>query len=230
MGQFIRAQAEDQHQLDVYVAEPEQDAKAGLLVVQEAFGVNHHIQGICESYAKDGYLVAAPALYDRLQKNVQLGYSPDDMTQGIGLMNQLDHAKIFLDIEATMRVLHARGIQNIGMMGFCFGGTVTWRAAHHFKLDAAVCYYGGSIAHYAHEKPGGPVLLHFGEEDPYIPPQDVQKIKDLNPEAECHLYKANHGFNCDERSSFNADCALLARERTKAFLMHHMQGRQSSAS
>lgn len=224
MGQFIHIETQDQHQLDMYVAEPEEDVKAGLLVIQEAFGVNHHIQGICESYAKEGYLVVAPALYDRLQRNVQLGYSPDHMTQGIGLMNQLDHSKIFLDIEATMRFVRERGAGKIGMMGFCFGGTVTWRSAHHFKLDAAVCYYGGSIAQYANEKPNGPVLLHFGEEDPYIPPQDVQKIKDLNPKAEFHLYPANHGFNCDERGSFDSNCAQLAKERTQEFLKHHLQG------
>ncbi|MGN6670321.1 MAG: dienelactone hydrolase family protein, partial [Candidatus Nucleicultricaceae bacterium] len=196
MGHFIQRQTRDHHTLDVYVTEPSTPTKAGLIIIQEAFGVNHHIQSVCDLYAKEGYQVAAPALYDRLERNVQLGYVSADFQKGIGLMNQLDFSKIFLDIEAAMDFLKSTGVQKIGMMGFCFGGTVTWRSAHHFKLDAAVCYYGGSIARYANEKPQAPVLLHFGEKDSYISPEDVQKIITQNPEVEAHLYPVDHGFNC----------------------------------
>lgn len=222
MGQFIHCKAVDLHTLDVYLAEPDTPAKAGLIIIQEAFGVNHHIQSLCDAYAKEGYRVAAPALYDRIQKNVQLDYTRADLEHGMGLMNQLDFSKIFLDIEAVMNFLRSTDVEKIGMMGFCFGGTVTWRSAHHFNLDAAVCYYGGSIAQYAHEKPQGPVLLHFGEKDAYISLKDVENITTKNPDVLYHLYPADHGFNCDERGSFDASCAQQAKERTVDFLKRHL--------
>lgn len=222
MGHFIQRQTRDHHTVDVYVAEPSKPAKAGLIIIQEAFGVNHHIRSVCDQFAKEGYQVAAPALYDRLEKNVQLEYTASDLQKGMGFMNQLDFSKIFLDIETAMDFLKSNGVQKIGMMGFCFGGTVTWRSAHHFKLDAAVCYYGGSIARYANEKPQCPTLLHFGEKDSYISPEDVQKIITHNPEVKTHLYPVDHGFNCDERGSFDASAALLARTRTLGFLKQHL--------
>lgn len=221
MGTFIKAQADDQHTFDVYQAKPTQ-IKAGLILIQEIFGVNTHIQRVADGYAAEGFLVLAPAIFDRQQRNVQLSYVGEDLQRGLELMNSLDWSLLFNDIKATLELLHSLADVKVGMVGFCFGGTTTWRCAHRFDLDAAVCYYGGSIHDFAHESPKCPVLLHFGEKDAYTPAEHVQDIQKMNPKAEVSLYPADHGFNCEERASYDPSSAALAKKRTLEFFNKYL--------
>lgn len=221
MGAFITTHTTDGHALNVYEAKPEK-IKAGLIVIQEIFGVNHHIQSVADGFAQEGYYVLAPSLFDRVQKNTQLNYTDDDFTKGFALVQQLDWSLVFKDIQATLVLMHDLIKAKVGIVGYCWGGTVSWRCAHHLNFDAAVCYYGGSIHDYMNEKPKCPVLLHFGDRDQYIPPSHVQEIQALNPEIQTHVYSADHAFNCDERGNYDQASADLARKRTLEFFAHYL--------
>ncbi|MGF1610979.1 MAG: dienelactone hydrolase family protein [Kiloniellales bacterium] len=216
MGEQVRLRAADGHELDAYVARPQGTPKAGLVVAQEIFGVNCHIRGVADGYAADGFLVIAPALFDRVERKVELGYQPDDVTRGRAIRGKIGWDQVALDLAPAIAEVKPAG--KVGIVGYCWGGSVAWLAACRSGVDAAVCYYGGNIHELRNETPRCPVMLHFGEEDQAIPLDQVEAVRKLHPEATIHLYPAGHGFNCEQRGSYHAESARLARERTLAFL------------
>lgn len=221
MGDTIQMTAADGHRLAAYRAEPTAPPRGALVVVQEIFGVNSHIRAVCDDYAKQGYVAIAPALFDRVERDVQLGYQGDDVTRGRALREKVTLEDALEDVEAAAREVTAAG--KIGIVGYCWGGTVVWAAATRSgTFAAAVGYYGGGIAGLAGEQPQCPVQLHFGEQDQSIPLTDVGKVRAAHPELPIYLYPAGHGFNCDQRASHHAESARLARERTLAFLREHL--------
>ena len=214
MGTMVRLRAEDGHELDAYVAGPEGEARAGLVVVQEIFGVNGHIRRVADQYAAQGFRVVAPAMFDRVQRGVELGYTQID--EGRALMQRLDWPSTLADVAAAVREL--RGAGKVGVVGFCWGGTVAHVAASDLTVDAAVSYYGGGVAKMLDKKPRCPILYHFGDQDRAIPLADVEKVRAAGF-GSVHVYAgAGHGFNCDERASFSPEDARLAFERSLAFL------------
>ncbi len=215
MSGFIDVTAADGHTLSVYVAGPE-DAKAGLVVVQEIFGVNRHMRSVCDAFAQAGYRVASPALFDRVQRGTELGYTQDDVATGLKLRGGIEEAATLADVEAAAGALGAR---TLGIVGYCWGGSVAWWGATRTTRFAAACgWYGGSIAAARNETPHCPVQLHFGAEDHGIPLTDVEAIRAAQPGVDIHVYPgAGHGFGCSERGSFNPDAAKLAQDRTLAF-------------
>ena len=220
LGKTVRGKAEDGHEFDVYRAEPEGPARGALVVVQEIFGVNGHIRSVCDDYAKEGYLVLAPALFDRAERDVQLGYGSDDVARGRAIREKVSLDDALKDVEATARQIAG---QRIGVVGYCWGGTVAWVAATCSRsFAAAVSYYGGGVPDLAAEKPNCPVMLHFGEQDQAIPMDGVRRLQAIHPELPVHVYPAGHGFNCDQRASYHAESARLARERALAFLRQHL--------
>jgi carboxymethylenebutenolidase len=200
------------------VARPAVEPVAGLVVVQEIFGVNAHIRAVTDGWAKDGFLAIAPAVFDRIEPGVDLGYEGLDMQRAMTFIPKLDVEKALLDAGAAMEYAASATGKKVGVIGYCFGGTVAWLAATRLGASAAVGYYGGRIAQYAAENPGCPVMLHFGREDAHIPAEEVEKVQSLHPEAEIYWYQAGHGFSCDARGSYNAAAAKHARERSLAFL------------
>ena len=222
MGENVKLKAADGHEFDAYVARPEGSVIGGLVVVQEAFGVNRHIRSVADDYARDGFLAVAPALYDRIEPGVKLGYTEGDLQKGIALARKSDPANAVKDIAAALQYLRRQTGKKAGIIGYCFGGTMAWLASTRLDPDAAVGYYGGNIAQFAAEKPSAPVMLHFGKLDQHIPQQDVDKVQALHPEISIFWYDAGHGFNCNDRASYNADAAKLARERSLAFLKQHL--------
>jgi carboxymethylenebutenolidase len=219
MGQKLRLTAQDGHELDAYVAGPTAKAKGGLVVVQEIFGVNSHIRRVTDQYAAHGYRVVAPAMFDRVQREVELDYS--QIEDGRALMQRMKWPSTLADVAAAIAAVRAAG--NVGIVGYCWGGTVAHVAASELDVDAAVSYYGGGVAKLLDKKPRCPVLYHFGDRDHAIPLADVEKIKKANPENTVYLYAgAGHGFNCDERASYSAKDAQLAFERSLAFLAEHL--------
>ena len=221
MGQTITLTASDGHRLAAYEAQPEGRARGGVVVVQEIFGVNGHIRRVADGYAVNGYRVIAPALFDRVRRDVQLSYSDEDIAQGRAIREKIDFDQALTDVASAQAVLRDAG--NVGIVGYCWGGTVTWLAAA--RLDgfaAAASYYGGGIGKFAAEKPRCPVQCHFGDRDHAIPLDEVEALRKANPEVDVYLYAAGHGFNCDERASFDAASAQLARERTLAFFRTHV--------
>jgi len=221
MGSTVKVKAADGHELGVYRAEPAGRARGGLVIAQEIFGVNSHIRAVCDGYAADGYLVVAPALFDRVEREVELGYQSDDIERGRKLREPISLEQALMDMEAGAKEVAGAG--RIGVIGYCWGGTVAWVAATRSKsFAAAVGYYGGGVADLAGEQPNCPVQLHFGEQDQSIPLAAVEKVRAAHPELPLYLYPAGHGFNCDQRGSYHAESARLARERTLAFLREHV--------
>jgi carboxymethylenebutenolidase len=212
--------AADGHRLQAYEAVPVGAARGGVVVVQEIFGVNDHIRRVADGYAADGYRVIAPALFDRVRPGIELGYTDADIAEGRKIRGQLTFEQALADVEAARKAL---GDGNIGIVGYCWGGTVTWLAAARLPgFAAAASYYGGGIGQFAVEHPRCPTQCHFGEKDHAIPLTEVAAVRDANPAVEVYTYPAGHGFNCDARASFDAAAAKLARERTLAFFSKHI--------
>ena len=222
MASDISIKSSDGFELGCYSAVPEGDAKAAVVVIQEIFGVNSHIRDVADRYAQNGYRAYAPMLFDRISVGIELGYEEADMGRGIDLaFNQLDLSLVLQDVQAT--ITHAASEGKVGLVGFCFGGLVSWLSAAQLSgLSAVVGYYGGGIAGQLDKKPQCPTMLHFGELDAHIPMSDVESIQSANPQLPVHVYAADHGFNCDQRGSYNAEAAGLAQSRTLEFFAHHL--------
>ena len=221
MGRTLELTAADGFKLSAYRADPAGRPRGGLVVTQEIFGINSHIRSVCDGFAADGYLAIAPALYDRYHRGFEVGYTPEDIAKGreLKLKAQIDAA--LKDVSAARDAAAAAG--KVGIVGYCWGGYVTWMAAA--RLDGFACaipYYGGGMLEAAAERPRCPVIAHFGERDTGIPVDGVRKFAAAHPEIQVYIYAADHGFNCDQRASFDAVSAKLARERTVAFLQQHV--------
>jgi len=222
MGDQVRIKAEDGHELDVYVAEPKGEPIAALVVVQEIFGVNAHIRSVADGYAKDGFLAVAPALFDRIERGVELSYEGEDVRKAMSFAKKLTMEDMLKDTSAAIEYAWGRTKKKTGVIGYCAGGSIAWLAACRLEVDAAVGYYGGRIAEFVEEQPKCPVMLHFGGKDAHISQAAVAKIKAAHPEVPVYVYDAGHGFNCDARASYDAASAKLARERSLGFLMENL--------
>jgi carboxymethylenebutenolidase len=223
MGKIIELVASDGHKLSAYRAEPSGKPRGAVVVIQEIFGVNSHIRSVADGYAADGYLAIAPAMYDRLERNFEVGYTPEDIARGRALKEKAGIAAALLDVEPAVKAAAQAG--KVGIVGYCWGGYITWMAAARLPgLACAAPYYGGgsttdeAIA----EKPKCPVMAHYGEKDEHISVESVKKLAAAHPTQTVHLYPAPHGFNCDQRGSYDAESAKLARERTLAFFREHI--------
>jgi carboxymethylenebutenolidase len=222
MSEYITLVAADGHELDAYVARPEGEPIAGLVVVQEIFGVNRHIRTVADAYAKEGFLAVAPALFDRIERGVELTYEGADMLRARGFIPKLDIEKSLADVTAAIDYASSATGKKVGVIGYCYGGTIAWLGATRLHVAAAVGYYGGRISNYANEPLSSPAMLHFGKLDAHIPPEEVAKIQAAHPEVAIYWYDAGHGFNCDARGSYNKEAAAEARARSLIFLKKHL--------
>lgn len=219
---MIELTSADGHVLDAYESHPE-GATVGLVVIQEIFGVNAHIRDVAESYAAEGYHVIAPALFDRVERGVELGYTADGVAAGRTIRQSLEWEDATADVGAAVE--HVARTGPVGVVGYCFGGSMAWLAAALPNVEAAVGYYGGQIVQFVNSAPSAPVLLHFGALDKSIPISDVDAIRDAYPGIGVHVYAdADHGFSCDARASYNAEAAKLARQRTLEFFSANLVG------
>ncbi|TAK85872.1 MAG: dienelactone hydrolase family protein [Betaproteobacteria bacterium] len=221
MGSMIELTASDGHKLAAYRADPSGKPRGGIVVIQEIFGVNSHIKQATDGFAADGYVAIAPALFDRVQKNVNLGYSAEDIAKGREIRAKVTDDMAVKDAEAAAKAASSAG--KVGIAGYCWGGFVTWLAAAKISgLACAVPYYGGGILDNTELAPRVPLMGHFGDKDPHIPVEGVKKLAAKYPQHPIFIYSADHGFNCDHRGSYNAAAAKQARERTIEFLRKHV--------
>jgi len=221
VSQYETLMARDGHTFRTYIAKPPGQPRGGMVVLQEIFGLAPHMLRVADSYAAQGYLTVAPALFDRVARGIVLGYSPPEVEQGLGYRKQISTATAVLDIAAAAAICRHAG--KVGVLGFCWGGRLAWAAAAELKLGAAVIYYGGGIPDELPKIPQCPTLLHFGERDRSIPAADVARIQAAFPAGQYHLYDAGHAFNNDDRpQNYDAAASQLARERTAAFLLQHI--------
>jgi carboxymethylenebutenolidase len=214
MGIEVELTAADGHRLCGYLAEPAARPRGGIVIIQEIFGVTRHIRAVTDQYAAAGYLAVAPSLFDRVERGVDLPYT--ELAQGFSFVKALTDEQVLLDLQAAVGRVAAAG--RVGVVGFCWGGTIAYLAATALPLSAAVAYYGGGITRYIEEKPRAPVMFHFGDQDAHIPQSTVAEIKAAFPQGIYYSYPAGHGFNCTDRASFDPGSAALALERSLEFL------------
>ena len=224
-----QVRAADGYAFGVYEALPSGEPKGGVVVIQEIFGVNAHIREVADSYAAEGYAALAPALFDRVERGVELGYDAEGMTRGRDLAFQgLNQEDALQDIQATVEEAGKYG--PVGVVGYCYGGLMTYLASARLSgIACASAYYGGGIAGALGDppveeerKPKCPIIMHFGALDAHIPLADVERVKRALPDVPVHVYDADHGFNCDHRASHHAESAALARKRTIALFNAHL--------
>ncbi len=220
MSDYTRLMARDGREFNAWLAAPAGQPRGAVVVLQEIFGLNAHIRAVADGYAAAGYLAIAPALFDRVRRDVDLPYTADGMQEGRGYMKQVPEGQVLLDIAASIAVVKHAG--RVATVGFCWGGTLSYLAACELPITAAVCYYGTAIAANLARQPRVPVLYHFGERDASIPPEAVDRIRAAHPAGTFHTYPADHGFNCDHRATYDAASAQLAGQRTLAFLAQRL--------
>ena len=223
MGSAVILTASDGHTLDARQAFPAGPILGGVVIVQEIFGVNHHVRALVDQYASLGYAAIAPAIFDRARRGVDLGYTPEGTQEGRALRAQIGWDAPLLDIEAAVRSVRSFTGRAPVVVGFCWGGSLAWlMACRSAEVAGSIGYYGAQITQFLGERPRVPVLLHFGERDPLIASADVEAIRRAHPEAEIFTYPAGHGFNCSDRPDHDPASAALALERSLGFLVRHL--------
>ena len=228
MGSFVDLTSKDGFRFPAYIAEPAGKPRGAIVVLQEIFGVNSHIRSVADRVAQSGYLAIAPATFARVKAGVELGYTDADMQAGFALktaVEALPAPGVLQDIQAAIDEGAKRTGGKVGLTGFCWGGLLTWRAACELKgLAAAVPYYGGGMTTEGEiaRQPHCPVMAHFGDKDHWISLESVEAFKTAHPEVEVYVYAADHGFNCDQRGSYDAAASAAARARTQAFFAKHV--------
>ena len=228
MGEWVKVTAQDGHELSAYVARPEGEAIGALVLVQEIYGINAHIRRVCDGYARDGFVVFAPALFDRFERDLELTYSGDDQKRAFELYGQLKQEWTLMDVAAAYELAEKED-KGIGVIGFCYGGLTAWWVAtrgEDYRMQPSCCvgYYAGGIGKFAGEEPSCPVMLHFGANDDHIGADQREAVAEAHPEVEIFVYEgAGHAFNRDvDPAHYNAAAAKLARERSLAFLKENV--------
>jgi carboxymethylenebutenolidase len=223
VGKDIKLTASDNFQLGAYRADPASAPKAAVVVIQEIFGVNHHIRAVCDRLASEGYVAIAPSIFDRVETNFTSGYSPEEVAVARKFVANPDWAAMLRDTQAAIDAV--KNVAPVGIIGFCLGGSIAYAGATKLSgLSAAIGYYGGAIVRFADDKPKVPTQLHFGEKDAGIPLSDVETIRAKRPDVEIHVYPgAQHGFHCDERASYDKSSADIAWPRSLGFLAKHLR-------
>ena len=222
MGETVQLRAADGFAFGAYISHPAGKPKGAVVVIQEIFGVNSHIRNVTNGFARDGYFAIAPQLFDRAERDVELGYEAHDMGRGVELARgRSKREHLLADLQAS--VDYARKFGKVGVVGYCFGGMLTWVAASQIEgVSAASGYYGGGIASEVALQPRCPTILHFGERDAHIPLTQVDVVRQAHPDVPIYVYAADHGFNCDHRGSWDAPSAALALQRTLALFSEHL--------
>ncbi len=222
LGKKIELQAADGHTLSAYRAEPAGKAKGAVIVVMEIFGVNSYVRSVADEFAADGYLAIAPAMFDRVQRDFESGYSPPEIEVGRGIMQKASPDDAVKDVAAALE--NAQSAGKVAVVGYCWGGTVAFKAACDLSgLACAIAYYGGGLPGLIGLKPKCPVLFQWGETDASIPLDKAKEFAAAHKDQSHYFYAgAGHGFSCDQRPSFNAEAAKLAKARTLEFLQRHV--------
>ena len=214
---MIELTCTDGVKIGAYRAEPAGKPKGGIVVLQEIFGVNPHIRSVADRYAAMGYLAIAPATFDRVERNVSISYGPEDYKKGFELIGKVDHRKTQLDVAAAIEAAREGG--KVGVVGFCWGGTLAFAAAcHQPHVAACVGYYGGNIINMVNDTPKVPLMLHFGADDDHIPASTVEAIRTAHPDVPVYVYAgAGHAFNRDTAAAYHEASAKAAQARTNGF-------------
>ena len=228
MSERVKLTAADGHELEAYVAHPKDEPIGAIVLIQEIFGINAHIRGVADGYAKDGFEVVAPALFDRFERGLELGYDGEDSKKAFALYSKLDPDTQLKDVAAAYEFAKKAG-KGIGVVGYCYGGLLSWLTAtrgEKLKMQPSCCvgYYPGGIGKFAAEEPSCPVMLHFGADDSHIGEDQIDAVSSAHQEVEIYVYKgAGHAFNRNvDPTKYHEAAARQARERTLEFLKRNV--------
>ncbi len=223
MSEFVTLTTAKGLEIGAYIARPAGEPIAGLVVVQEIFGVNKHIREVADGWANDGFLVVAPAMFDRFEKDVELGYDEAGWKAAMEFAGKLNPVESLDEVEAAVEYAKAQTGKKVGVIGYCFGGSMAWLSSARLPISAAVGYYGGYIPKLIAEEPNVPVMLHFGLHDAHIPVASVESVAARHPEVEIYWYEAGHAFNrAADPTAYVPDEAMVARSRSLVFLKKHL--------
>ena len=220
MGETIKLTAGDGHEMDAYRADPAGASKGGIVVIQEIFGVNVHVRDVCDRLAGAGYTALAPALFDRVRPGIELGYTEADLGEGFGYMQEVGNETPLADIQAAADALKPGG--KVGAIGFCWGGQLAWLTSKSVDVDCSVGYYGVAVHQTLEPAPNCPVMLHFADNDAFVPKEAADEVRAVYPEMAIYSYQANHGFNCDRRDDYDEASAKQAMTRTLEFFAENI--------
>lgn len=218
MAQRIVLTAKDGHKLDAWRADPKGRAKGGIVVLHFVYGINDQIGRVCDQWAAQGYAAIAPALYDRVGKNLLYPYGPEGVQAGARIYDQIKDKpdQVLADIGAAVDALKPSG--RVAVCGFCLGGTWTWVSASELKINAAAAFYGSHIPAYLQYAPKCPIILHYGDKDPIVPMPDIEKIRAAYASVPLYIYPGcGHGFNNPEQPTYHKESADLLFKRTLEF-------------
>ena len=217
MAYMAKIQTFDGKTIRICCSDPAQEPNAGIVIMHEAFGMNDHIRDICDRYARLGYLIVSPALYDRVEFGLEVpGYGELDLEKALELRKAANWDHSVNDMQVAIDL--AREAGPVGVVGYCWGGSLAWLAGTRCNVDSVVSYYGGQITKFINEIPKCPVMAHFALNDVHVPKDSAEKVKEYHPGVKVYTYEANHGFNCDQRSDYDIFSAKLAYSRTVTFL------------
>jgi carboxymethylenebutenolidase len=221
---MIELTASDGHTFSAYRADPPDAPKGAVVVLQEVFGVNPHIKAMTDAFAAKGYVAIAPSLFDSVKPGVELGYDEASVAEGVELMRQVSKERALSVIQATVDAVKDAG--KVAVVGYCWGGYLAYAAGNQVNgLACAVGYYGGGIVDDYGMKRKVPTLLHFGENDALIPFEAMSQFRAFRPDVSVFSYPgASHGFNCDQRDSYNEEAAQKALERTLFWISQYVEG------
>jgi carboxymethylenebutenolidase len=221
---MIELTAGDGHKFSAYRAEPEGTPKGAVVIVQDCFGINPHIRKLADEFAAKGYLAIAPSLFDAVKTDVALGYDEDGLAEGAELMQQVGNERAIGDIQQAVDAATSAG--KVGIVGYGWGGYLAYVSANRVSgVACTVGYYGGGIVEDYREKRKVPTLLHFGENDPLIPYEEVSQFRAHRPDVSAFSYPgAAHAFNCDDRDSYQDEATKKALERTLTWISQYVEG------
>jgi carboxymethylenebutenolidase len=204
-------------------ADPPGPSRGGIVVLQEIFGVNPHIRSVADRLAAAGFVALAPSLFDPVEPGIELCYGEAEAQRGVELRNRVGFDRAVDVVEAAANELQAEGLRT-GVVGFCWGGSVSFLANTRLGLPA-VSYYGARSVPFLDEAARAPLMFHFGGRDKSIPPGDIELHRAKQPAAKVFVYEdADHAFNRDVDSSHHhAASATLAWQRTLDFLAESLR-------
>jgi len=211
----LKSTAADGFEFGACHASAQGKRKGGVVVIQEIFGIDEYVRADVERWARAGFEVIAPSMFDRTHPGLDVGHDEHGMAVGMAARKAVTADAAVADLTACVNYLKAKG--PVFVVGYCFGGSMTWEAAGRIEgIAAASSYYGGQLATMAGLKPKCPIICHFGRKDAHIPADETKAIlQAAQPQVAIYIYeKSGHGFNNDGRPDSDPDDAALARQRT----------------
>ena len=219
---IIKIKSADSKIIPCFEFKPKEEPISSIILIYEIFGMTEHIKRLSNRLAESGFLVYVPDIFFRVEENLSLKYDKLGFHKGIKLKEKLGWDLPVMDIVAVAAQLKTN--YKVNVLGFCFGGSLAWLAMQKsYIFDKGICYYGSSIPEFLNANINCSAMLHFGKNDKGIPMKAIKKISSYANEQPNKIIineynDADHGFNCEDRKSYNSNAAEMAMHKTLKFI------------